>query len=172
MKYIRINLLILILLLWQIAFSQTKTVKFIHVVDTAFQFENSFTQKIYLESDGKYTELFSVVNALEDFKYYCTFCDNFNNQFICFSNYGSAAGITKFYIVEPSSGNVYESKFFAEYETPLIPSFNAADLSLACFVFSTDCGKIEVRFLEKMKKNDLILNKLPESYKVVRIIRY
>lgn len=157
-------------------FSQSDARFILHVIDTSYHNnDESFmcNHKILIMNGKEYSEVLSIFNYSDNFYFVCSYFDSSDYVYFVFCNYGSSAGISKAYFVEPTSESIYESSALFEYDVPIYTSFTKGDLEFRTITFKKgECGtntskKVELyHCLKTIKTYTVLPKKFVESRKL------
>lgn len=133
-------------------YSQSDAKYVLHIIDTSYHNnDDSFivNHKILVKNGNSFSEVLSILNYSEDFYIVCSYLDSSDCAYFVFCNYGSAAGVSKVYYIDPKSKSVFESSSLFEYEIPLYTSFTKGSSEIRMMSFKDgDCGKITSKRVE------------------------
>lgn len=151
-------------------YSQSSANYILHVIDTSYHNnDDSFVvkHKILIKSGNCYSEVLSILNYSEDFYFVCYYIDNDDCTYFVFSNYGSSAGISKVYFINPKLKSIFESSSLFEFEIPIYNSFTKDSLEVKLVSFKDgDCGVIKGKKVDLYQNSEQLIQYriIPENY--------
>lgn len=166
----KLNFKILIALFLVSNCNYAQTNRVLYLIDSSIEncMEHPCNHLVLYQIENRYIELLNVNAYSDDFTYKGQLIIEDNSHYFLFSNYGNAAGVTKYFYIDKLTLIVYETDYFLEYEIPIYYSLNTNSLSISCVSFFTDdCGIIKER---KVHQKDIVTDskdELPENYSIV-----
>lgn len=130
--------------------------------------ENVYHQVFFKNTKGEIFAILDINNYQSDFIFNCLNIDTNNIQYVIFTNYGLAAGVTKIIVIDIANKILYQTPLMAENYYPIVQSFDPHKMVLKFIVFDeSNCGKLnDVKMgIETLKMTQV--SELPRNFKTI-----
>jgi hypothetical protein len=134
----------------------------IHAIDTSYhdnKEKDVCLHKVFVQNQKNIYELFELKNRKEEFSFVCRYLGSDSSLYSVFSNYGSAAGVTRLFYIRESDVQIFESEPLYEYDIPIYTSFNRKSHFIRIISFKNgDCGELESKQVNEYLRQNNIVN--------------